>query len=533
MKNVVIYCRVSSEEQARKGYSLDAQEKYCSEFAKNKGLNIVGVFRDEGRSGTTLNRPALKDVLSMCQQNKSIDALLIQETDRLARNTKDHLTVKAILKKEEVQILSVAQPMLDDSPEGAMIDTIIASINQFQSDINSRKTKKGLQERFDQGWFPGWVPLGYLNKAIEGNNNTRTRKIVIKDPDKWILVKEGFELYLTGEYSVDAIKDILNEKGLRSKNGKKLQRSVFAAMLKNPFYTGIMKWNGQEKIGKHEPIITLTQHQRIQDIIASHNMHACRKRKHLFLLTGFIYCNACGLRYTADKNKAKKKEYYHCANRHIHSNRGQNIPVNDLEKQIEEQFKKLQFSDEFINGVMIKLRKLYYEEQEKLDSQKSILSNKKKAVESKRDIAEEKLLSGTISDDDFIRLSNQFKLELKEIQNQVFKLEGKRDYDVNTIQEILKLCRNIYEGYKDASYELKRNYLGLFWDKFMIQDKKIVKSYPSLLTQCLLEENKVMLRPNLLRSPLTIITLLNDQKYISYLKEKLKVIRVFKETDLQ
>ena len=96
MPNALIYCRVSTQEQAEKGYSLDAQEKLCCNFAKNNGYKVVNIFRDEGRSGTNLNRPALKDALSKCQQDKSIKALIIQETDRLARNTKDHLTIKAL-----------------------------------------------------------------------------------------------------------------------------------------------------------------------------------------------------------------------------------------------------------------------------------------------------------------------------------------------------------------------------------------------------------------------------------------------------
>jgi len=192
MPNALIYCRVSSEEQAQKGFSLDTQEKYCGEFAKNNGYKVGGVFRDEGKSATTLNRPALKDILSECQRNKSIDALIIQETDRLARNTKDHLTIKALLQKSNVKIISVAQPMLDDSPEGNMIDTILASINQFQSDINSRKTKKGLQEKFDQGGWPGWAPLGYINVDVETGDG-RTRKIIKKDPERWNLIKEVFK----------------------------------------------------------------------------------------------------------------------------------------------------------------------------------------------------------------------------------------------------------------------------------------------------------------------------------------------------
>jgi site-specific DNA recombinase len=108
MQKALVYCRVSTEEQAQEGYSLEAQEKYCRQFAQSNGYKVIEVFRDEGKSGTTLDRPAFKDLLARAQQDKSINAVIVQETDRLARNTKDHLTIRAILHKAGVRLISVA-----------------------------------------------------------------------------------------------------------------------------------------------------------------------------------------------------------------------------------------------------------------------------------------------------------------------------------------------------------------------------------------------------------------------------------------
>src|SRR5579862_6654137 len=187
MSQCLIYCRVSTEEQAEKGYSLDTQEKLCRDFAQRSGFHVEGVYRDEGKSGTTLGRPALQDLLAKCSESELVSAVIVQETDRLARNTHDHLTIRALLQKAGVKLISVAQPMLDDSPEGNMIDTILASVNQFQSDINSRKTRKALQEKFNQGSWPGWAPLGYINVALENGDEGRLRKIIRNDPERWHL----------------------------------------------------------------------------------------------------------------------------------------------------------------------------------------------------------------------------------------------------------------------------------------------------------------------------------------------------------
>lgn len=495
MQKALVYCRVSTEEQANEGYSLDAQEKLCRKFAENNGHIIAGVFRDEGKSGTNLNRPALQDLLARCQQDKSITSVIVQETDRLARNTKDHLTIRAILKKAGIKLISVAQPMLDDSPEGMMIDTILASVNQFQSDINSRKTKKGLQEKFDSGWWPGWAPMGFISETKD------EKKIVAPDPERWDLIKKAFNMYLTGSYSAIEIADILFREGLRSKTAKRICNSVMISTLKNPFYAGIMRWKGQEKIGKHKAMITPGEFQRVQAIMESHNLHACRRRKHNFLLRGFVFCDICGQRYTGEKHRSDKQvDYYHCsATSRKHSNRGQNIEVRDLERQVENRFRYIQFSENFINLVLKKVRKFYEEGKAQRERDKRALLNKKMGIERKRDIAEEKLIAGILTNDDFIRIRDRFKQELMAIQNEIDNMEAQREIDSETVREILLLSRDIYQGYKKAPYEIKRLYLSFFWEGFWVKDGKIIKAKPTKLIENLLQEKQVILRSNWLR----------------------------------
>jgi DNA invertase Pin-like site-specific DNA recombinase len=531
MQTALIYCRVSTEEQAEKGYSLDVQEKLCRSFALGDGYKIAGVYRDEGKSGTSLNRPALKDMLTRCQDDKSLKAVIVQETDRLARNTQDHLTIKALLGKSGVRLISVNQPMLDDSPEGKLIDTIIASVNQFQSDINGRKTKKALQAKFDSGWWPGLVPPGYRNVSLDTSLDGRKMpKIVKKDPQRWGLVKEAFELYLTGNYSVDHINDILYKKGLRSRRDKQISHSVMVSVLKNPFYAGVMRWNGQTKLGKHPPMITLAQHKKVSDIMNSHNNYACRRRKHNFLLRGFVYCEICGKRYVGEKHPVKNKEYYHCGSKRTHSNEGQNIEVSVLERQVEEQFRAIQFSEEFISQILEKLKALYRKQQSELSSKMLVLHNRKKAIEARRNVAERKLLKGVLSDEDFERLRDEFRADLHDIQVQIDKLNDQRDLHIDVIAEVIKLSRNIYEAYKTAPYELKRQYLGLFWERFLVRDKEMVEAIPAKLITALQKEQKVRLSSNWLPWSLLNLTL-KDWDYMSTLKERLSVIKSLSKAD--
>lgn len=500
MPKALIYCRVSTEEQAESGHSLETQEKTCRQFALHNGYQVMAVYRDEGKSGTNLERPGIKALLALVQENNSVDAVIVQETDRLARNTKDHLTIRALLQKAAIKLISVAQPMLDDSPEGNMIDTIIASVNQFQSDINSRKIKKGVQEKFDSGWWPGWAPLGYLNKSSRNDHKT-----IIPDPSSWHLVRRGLKMYLTGNYSAIEVADFLFRKGVKSKTGKKICNSIMTNMLRNPFYAGIMNWNGQNKLGKHKPMITLQEHKEIIFVIEAHAFHSCRRRKHAFLLKGFAFCNICGHRYTAEKHPAKNVEYYHCTcsgqdGRNIlHSNMGQNIRVSDLEYQVEEYFKEIQFGEGFINLVVGKLKNLYAQKKALSEIEKRILLNQQLAAERKRDIAEEKLLNRVIADKDFVRIKAKIDISLGHIQDRLDILEHEHEFDVEVIREILNLAQNIYETYKKAPYELKRHFLGLFWDQFMVQDKTIISAIPNKLVRVLCENKQVIINDQMSR----------------------------------
>jgi len=527
MAQCLIYCRVSTEEQAEKGYSLDTQEKLCRDYADRNGYQVAGVFRDEGKTATKLDRPALQDLLAKCTKGTTVGAVIVQETDRLARNTHDHLTIRAILQKARIKLVSVAQPMLDDSPEGKMIDTILASVNQFQSDLSGRKVSKAMQEKFEQGRWPGWAPLGYLNVVEEGSDDgRRARRTIINDPETWSLIREGFRLYLTGDYSVFHLRDILYERGLRSRRGRKLSNSIMTHMLNNPFYAGLMVWKNARRIGRHEPMITIQEYERVQAILRSHNLNANRRRKHVFLLRGILFCGICGQRFTAEKHPARDKAYYRCAAMKKHSNRNQHVSVESLERQVEEKFKTVQFSPEFIKRVIDRLHEISVRQSQDIQARKQVLFNQQKALEARRDRAEEKLLAGVLTDDAFVRLRTQFNEHLQQIYTQLAALDDKRDCNTDTLRCVLELCRNTYEAYKKAPDALKQHYLGIFWERFVVRDRQIAQAVPTSMILALREETGVLNSVNWCPSP-AFIRMMSDAGYLSSLAEKVKAYQAY------
>jgi site-specific DNA recombinase len=165
MKLGLIYSRVSTDEQAKEGQSIDAQIKLCSVFIEQNGYTLApdGIYKDEGKSGSNTNRPGLQALLQRVLDDKTIQAVFVLDTDRLARNTLDHLSIKTIFKKHEVKLVSISQPMIDDSPEGNFIDVVLAGANALQSQITGRKTSKVMEQKIKAGWWAGVAPIGYVN----------------------------------------------------------------------------------------------------------------------------------------------------------------------------------------------------------------------------------------------------------------------------------------------------------------------------------------------------------------------------------
>lgn len=488
MNKTLIYCRVSTEEQTKGGHhSLSAQQNICRKLAEDLGYKVAKIYEDAGKSATNMNRPALQDMLIRCQEDKAIKAVLVQDTDRMARNTQDHLTIKALLKKADVRLISASQPSIDDTAEGNMIDTIIASVNQFQADLTSRKTIKGLEEKVRNGGWPLGAPTGYKNVTDKKGN-----KIIVVDPVKAPLVTKAFKMYATGNYSAMKISELLYPKGLTSQSGKKICNSKIIDLLKNRFYLGEVHWRGIDAKGKHKAIIDRATFDTVQHIMADHNHHVSRAYRYVYLLSGYLYCGVCGSRFTGETHAEKGLSYYRCSKKIDHY--GVHTQTGEIEKFVLERFKEVQFSPNFIEKVVSKVKKAFYEKRKKIKGQKKVLYAKKKALEHRRDIAEDKLFKGIISDEDFERNKQKFNTEFEGIQEQIDKLERIREMKVDEVQEVLLLTMDAYQAYKKAKDPLKRQYLSLFWEKFVVDEREIVEAVPTRLFKALQDDYKASVK---------------------------------------
>jgi site-specific DNA recombinase len=487
-KVAVIYCRVSTDKQAKQGLSMEEQARLCKEKAREEGYSVLEVIKDDGKSAGTLKRAGMQRLMKLSVEKK-INAVFTVHSDRIARNADNHLSLRTLFRDNHVKLFFVQLPDLDDSASSKMMDTMFASINQYHRDITSEKVTLTMEGKAKLGYFPGLAPLGYKNITRPDSSIPRAgQKIVVPDPEKGPLVKKAFELYATGNFNVFDICDVMYEKGLKTKYDKKIGHSRMYEVLKNRFYIGEVNWGSVRlKEGKHEHLIDEDLFNRVQKILGMKISHACRRRKYEWLLNGFLRCHKHECRYTAEHHFKKKISYYHCTNK---SGCGKYIEMTKMENMIADKFKDIEFGPDFIDMVIEKAKNIFYERRKVYDSKRKNLVNQKTAFETKRALAEKKLFDGVISDDDFKRIRQEITDELTKIDGRMIELEREREVNVDVAQQVLNLSRNIYDAYDKASPKLKRQYIGFFWDNFEISDGVIIKSNLSLLFAKLLELEK-------------------------------------------
>ncbi|PWU24084.1 hypothetical protein C5B42_00720 [Candidatus Cerribacteria bacterium 'Amazon FNV 2010 28 9'] len=480
MKIAFIYRRVSTEEQADEGKSIETQELVCRKWAKDNDYFIApeNVFTDEGKSATTLNRPALKDMLAKCQDdNIKVDAVIVQDTDRLARNTFDHLTIKAILEKRNIRLISVSQPMIDNSPEGNLVDTIIASVNAFQSQITGRKTSKVLEQKAKMGWYPGGTPpLGYKNVDNLTPTGTLDKRIIGIEEETMPYIKKSFEMYATGNYTVQQIADYLNENKIKPVYGREIHESYVARMYRNEFYIGKFLWNNEVYEGKHPLFITKSLFMKVGTVLDTHNQFATRKRRHDFLLRGFLFCQICGSQMWAEQHTKKTNgnvyNQYFCPQ----CRKGSYVDRDKLEAAVEKTFRRIQISDAYVQHVLTTAKRILEEDRTNQDTETKRLTTEKVKVERGMKEAEDaRFITHTLTEEAFNRIYSRYEKELKNIEDVAANLKKDHSKSIAVLQKVLRLAENIGQAYADADFLLKKNYLGIFFKRFIIKEGKLVK----------------------------------------------------------
>jgi site-specific DNA recombinase len=187
--NAVIYCRVSTKEQVQ-NLSLGTQQTRCVDFCTRYDWAVLKIFRDEGESAKTADRPAFQQMLAFCKaKQNAVDFVIVHDLSRFSRDMGDQACVIAELESAGVHLRSVMENV-DETAAGKLMRNMFGAVNQFDNDRKAERTKLGMKSAASMGRFPFKAPLGYLN--VGSQNQTGAN--LIPDAERAPLIRKAFEL---------------------------------------------------------------------------------------------------------------------------------------------------------------------------------------------------------------------------------------------------------------------------------------------------------------------------------------------------
>ena len=445
----ILYARKSSEDKSKQILSLESQVNEMKKLAHRLGLEIDKIYTESKSAKLPNNRPLFSEMLKLLENNNETEGygILCWKIDRLSRNPIDSGKIQWLLQQSKIKVIQTSDKQYLPSDNVLLLNIEGSMANQYILDL-SKNVKRGLRTKLEKGGWPCIAPIGYLN---DGKGE------ILIDKERAPYVKQIFELYISGNYTIKEIADKIYLAGLKSRGGNKYHKSQIYTLLNNKFYYGIMTSHGEEYAGNHKSIITKRLFEEAQEM--AHKKQHVKKNKLDFIFRGLMVCACCGCLYTASKKRGKHI-YYYCTNgKNKCEEHKSYLKEDDAIKMLADVFDRLTFPEEVINlmyEASLSKLKQESENQEYLKS-KNELSRQLRIREERQAELFNLLLDKAISKDDYEAKRKTIADELNSLDEELKTLENKSKPLAKITLEQVKNIFLAQQALKNKFLEAKPN----------------------------------------------------------------------------
>lgn len=440
-----IYIRVSTEDQAREGFSLGEQEKKLRQLCKYKGFEIFKVYKDAGISAKDMkNRPAFQTMLED-MKNGLINYIVAYKLDRVTRSVRDLEVLISTLEKYHCYLICDRDDVNTSTANGRFFVRMLTVLSQLEIEIVSERTKFGLNGAIKAGHIPGKCPLGYYraqDKTLKMDNATKD------------IVVRIFEMYLEGK-SYQTIANILNKEKVLYPEVKHWIDSSINRIINNKIYMGDYERYKYDNDRETElfmdvvpPIITRAMWEEVQKQKETNQRAYCRNRVYIFFQK--LVCPNCGQIMTCKGTGGKKSKYmyYYCDTCKLYYNEDEieNCLIDYILDLVEYDFH---------------VKKYFYPIlAEKKDDESRKIDEEIKKLQQQKDRLKKAYMNGILEMEDF---SEDYKL----IEEKLSILENKRidalDFDKETYNPQHLMAERDIEREKLTEHEMYKDVLLKLW----------------------------------------------------------------------
>ncbi|MCW5556102.1 MAG: recombinase family protein, partial [Verrucomicrobiae bacterium] len=446
MSNLFLYARKSTDVEDKQVLSIDAQLNELRQFAAREGVNIVEELIEK-QSAKVPGRPIFNAMLERIEAGEAT-GILAWHPDRLARNSVDGGRIIYLLDTETLKTLKFPRTWFENTPQGKLMLHSEFGFSKYYVDSLSENTKRGLREKVRRGEFPHKAPFGYLN-------DYRTKRIIV-DRGRAHLVKEVFETYATGESTLDSIRQLLADRGVRTATQKLVGRAYVSRLLSNPMYYGHFLYGGDVHEGTHEPLIQKTLFDQVQAVLSERWRYSPADRKperKPFL--GLLQCAECGSAITGEVQKGHT--YYRCTKKHkARPCKQPYIREEDLAAQISALLMPFALRADWAEAMLKRVK----EEKRQFAQSNAVVAEQKRGEIEKINLRLQRLLDsfldGVIERDDYTAEKTKLMGRRKSLQEQSSALLTNRNAWLEPFQNWILTAKNAGETAVSGSPQEKK-----------------------------------------------------------------------------
>lgn len=502
-RRVAIYARVSTEEQAEHGYSIEGQKEMLRQYCQLYNKVVVDEYVDAGISGKEMSkRIELQRLLKDAEENK-FDEVLVWKFSRMSRNTKDLLEIVDKLEKNGVHFSSISEKFDTSSPMGRFAFQMMAAIGELERNTIVENVRMGLKQRAKQGLHSGGRALGY-KAVISQNANRSGKKEFVIIPEEADIVRKIFSLFASGK-GLKAIANKLNHEGYKTVKGNVFSTCAIREILDNPIYKGYVRyaryenWSEKRRKGKNpNPIIIKGQFEaiiseelwdQVAKLRALKNKDTARAYDSHNILSSILRCPECGAPMVVSRSRTKIKDggikvyrYYSCSkfknygSSVCHAN---SIKADEAEEYVIKMIKRVLKHPRILCDILNRLKKKSQEKPDNLEGEIKRLDKQISEINKRRERLADLYAYGQIDKEMLDSRINDIAKEFMQLQELRQSLSVQNEVAMVKINDAsIKNLLSHFELVMGSS-DIDRKYLlmRLLIEKITVKDRKIEQIY--------------------------------------------------------
>ncbi|UTG84507.1 recombinase family protein [Bacillus paranthracis] len=442
---VGIYIRVSTEEQAREGFSISAQREKLKAYCESRNWDDYKFYVDEGLSAKDTNRPQLRTMLSHIEQGL-ITTVLVYKLDRLTRSVMDLYKLIDIFDKYNCSFKSHTEEYDTSTAMGRMFITIVAVLAQWERENLGERVRMGQIEKARQGKYSAKAPFGF--------NKDKDDVLVINEEESKVVldmvkrIEEGYSIRRLARHLESYTKPI---------RAHKWHIATILSILSNPALYGAIYWAGEIIEGAHLGIITKEEFDKLQQLISSRQNFKKRKVSSIHVFQMTLVCPTCGSRFTCERSAYTRKtdkvtiehNRYRCQPCALNGRKSMSVSEINTENA---------FID-YING--LQFNNIPEQKNSEEVNEIEIIKKQQASIEKQREKYHKAWARDLMTDNEFTKLMGETKEESNKLKEKLEYLK-EDDEEVTNYTEIKEVVKDIKDNWYALTQEEKKQFVNMF-----------------------------------------------------------------------